>query len=384
LKSLSEKSFHYDFIDGLRGIAILMVLLNHWYFYFIHANGENWITASSHRWLTAGNTGVLLFFLVSAFTLFSSGRRKLSTESYPAFSFFIRRFFRVWPLWWLAQFVYSALNNGHITDHLSCFFLVCSFFPNPFSHAFPGDWSLVAEESFYLFVPLLARSITSTKNALYLLLFCFGLRISWIMAHQSMPNIFLVGANPLFPLYHWYCFATGILLYFVWSNASFSEHLKKSRIVRSCLTVFTIILVYQFLGRASYGKGDVLSSLSLSFFFLASAFNTPLIGWLTRLKAMKYFGVCCYSLYLWHWAVILSLQATGHELMQQSGLYKLPVEVQMIITFPIFVGLMALIGWMSFTFLERPLVTLGRRLCSLLNSTPREARLPIEASPLAQ
>src|SRR4051812_22433890 len=108
---------HMPALDGLRGIAILLVVLTH--------VGTGWGAALSivqdvsgmpptfalPSWLTgiagAGNYGVQLFFIVSAFTL----TRRVSQDRGGIPSYALRRIARIGPAYWAAGLVYTLLSG---------------------------------------------------------------------------------------------------------------------------------------------------------------------------------------------------------------------------------------------------------------------------------
>ena len=86
------------YIDGLRGIAILLVLLVHNRFLVA---GANYFPPNVLEVIDAGQYGVQLFFVVSAYTLMSSFYTR-KNEPFQSRNFFIRRFFAlhqctIWP-----------------------------------------------------------------------------------------------------------------------------------------------------------------------------------------------------------------------------------------------------------------------------------------------
>ena len=82
-------------LDFLRGVAILAVLTIHGSKSF--PVDSQWINSA----LRVGSFGVHLFYLVSALTMCYMWELR-SGELAPVRSFYIRRFFRIAPLFWLA------------------------------------------------------------------------------------------------------------------------------------------------------------------------------------------------------------------------------------------------------------------------------------------
>lgn len=96
---------NFAFVDALRGWAVIGVILVHTY---------QWIPCSSETLGTIakrGAFGVQLFYIISAFTLFLSLSRRYFSDTSPFICFFIRRFFRIAPLFYLAILFYSILDG---------------------------------------------------------------------------------------------------------------------------------------------------------------------------------------------------------------------------------------------------------------------------------
>ena len=92
---------HLAYIDSLRGIAILMVVV-------VHAAQIVFHPGLFATILSKGAYGVQLFFIVSALTLFLSyeQRQPIEIKNVDKF-FFIRRFFRIAPAFYLATILYT-------------------------------------------------------------------------------------------------------------------------------------------------------------------------------------------------------------------------------------------------------------------------------------
>ena len=91
-----------EYIDALRGWAILAVILVHVWI---------WTGASSDlisRLSSKGAYGVQLFYLISAFTLLLSLNHQQG-KNHSWRDYFIRRFFRIAPLFYLAICLYGPM-----------------------------------------------------------------------------------------------------------------------------------------------------------------------------------------------------------------------------------------------------------------------------------
>jgi peptidoglycan/LPS O-acetylase OafA/YrhL len=86
----------HGYIDALRGIAILGVMLVH---------SSEYVTPSSQAlraFAAFGAKGVQLFFIASAITLGMSWRSRSVVELTPVRNFLLRRFFRIAPMFYIA------------------------------------------------------------------------------------------------------------------------------------------------------------------------------------------------------------------------------------------------------------------------------------------
>src|SRR6266404_5384390 len=86
--TVAERKQVLPYVDGLRGVAILMVITYH----LAQQSGAFKVHALGAL-VGAGDRGVQLFFILSAFTLFTSSQKRFQTDRLPRLSFYIRRAF---------------------------------------------------------------------------------------------------------------------------------------------------------------------------------------------------------------------------------------------------------------------------------------------------
>lgn len=151
----------FAYIDLLRGLAILGVVAVH-SMQQVKDAPELISTV-----LNFGDLGVQLFFVASALTLClsMSGRREASP-----WNFYVRRFFRIAPLFYLGiplYFCWRAIKEAYHSGRLGWpehyewlavaenLLFVHGFHPRNYNFVVPGGWSISTEMAFYAIFPLL-------------------------------------------------------------------------------------------------------------------------------------------------------------------------------------------------------------------------------------
>jgi peptidoglycan/LPS O-acetylase OafA/YrhL len=153
-------------LDGVRAFACLFVIIYH----INRTFGENpfiWSIPSyplSTSIVTAGATGVMLFFVLSGFLLFMPYAKALLFDApWPsARVFYLRRALRILPGYYVALFVLILLSHPEYLhrDHLKDLLLFLTFFMDSSPHTYQQIngpfWTLGTEWQFYMLLPLLA------------------------------------------------------------------------------------------------------------------------------------------------------------------------------------------------------------------------------------
>jgi peptidoglycan/LPS O-acetylase OafA/YrhL len=174
-------------LDGLRGMAILLVLVAHYF----AVPGIGAASFLNGYWFRLGWTGVDLFFVLSGFLI---GGILLGVRDSPNYfkTFYARRFFRIIPVYYAWIFVYMILSVSarnflaarvgsvqKIDISILAHFLFLQNFHEFLRSTvsfwwFSSTWSLAVEEQFYLVVALLVRYLPKRALALVLILVAFG------------------------------------------------------------------------------------------------------------------------------------------------------------------------------------------------------------------
>src|SRR5438477_4062499 len=191
MSGLSSNRIYYPLLDGLRGVAITMVLLHHNF-------GYNSI-------LYMGWLGVDLFFVLSGFLITDILLNSLNEPHYLS-KFYMHRVLRILPLYYafliISFFALPLINSFHeninyYKDNQLWLWLYCQnwlfIFHSPYgSNMFLHFWSLAVEEQFYLVWPFIILLIRKPKQLLYILacvlILLFVIRLSlWNYEMENFP-----------------------------------------------------------------------------------------------------------------------------------------------------------------------------------------------------
>jgi len=213
-------------LDLLRFAAIVLVVLGH----------SRWMTATFPMPLRvvlhgSGILGVELFFVLSGFLiggilLKQFEKNNFSFDFSAVKNFWIRRWFRTLPAYYLILMVYILFYFLNRPDSLWKYFFFLQNIWNYPPYFFEESWSLCIEEISYLISPLL----------LSLSVLCFGKN------NQGKPSYFLNISILLIILVTILRFIYAI--YFLQPNYKWSYHFREVALIRLDAIYFGFILAY--------------------------------------------------------------------------------------------------------------------------------------------
>lgn len=324
----------FAYIDSLRGYAILGVLLTH---------GAQQVGVIGGL-PSVGARGVQLFFVVSAITLMLSWHERNDGAT----PFFVRRAFRILPMFWLSIPLYYNATYDLRQVVGAAFFLQGTRPDWLFGPIVPGGWSVCAEVAFYCFFPLIVANITSLSRAMWLVAVSLIVSRLWrTVGLHALPTVF-PNATPgqlwefvyyTFPA-QFPAFAAGIAGYFVLP--------KLAKFSRSTLEIVLVAVFVVMVWFAVYKQEDIAAFAAL-FAICAACLANGAGAYLVN-EVVGYIGRCSFSIYLLHWRGI----GLAIPLVESS-----PPAAQFIIMFIAAVAFSTALATVTYFTIERPMVRLG-------------------------
>lgn len=338
-----------DNIQGLRGIAVLLVLFSH-LFRIEEKYGGNSILP---EFVLGGISGVDLFFVISGFIMVAvTTGKKRGSES--ALTFIYQRASRIYPLYWvyttLVLMVFlinrSWVNGGMEVDLLSSYLLL----PQDSAPLLNVGWTLVHEMYFYI-VFFLVLFLPERFVGGYLLIWAIGILLLNLFFDFSSPFLKLV-LNPLT-----YEFIGGGLLALFFRGA-WGWMSSKILILTSFFLILLMLLgnevFTEHYGEQPHGWWRLLvfgvPSLAIVFLLVKAGENGfRLPRWLISV------GDASYSIYLSH-VLVLSVLGRGWYTFATSGVGD------NLIVLPVIVISSLIFGFISYHILEKPALRLSKKI----------------------
>ncbi|WP_346778372.1 acyltransferase [Paraburkholderia sp. Tr-20389] len=322
-KAVARDEARVAALDAGRALAIVGVILVHLALFMPALPA--WLQALADM----GQYGVQLFFVISAVTIMltleEETKRFGDDRALIAWRFYIKRFFRIAPLYYLAIAVYSLGNllAGHfntqvtaphdVSDVLANLLFIHAWLPSAVNTVVPGGWSIGVEMCFYLFAPLIFIA-TRTRQGLWrtslALLVCSAVVLT---AGACAGDVCTVENNSF--LYYWPptqlpCFVVGFIFARYGKRLLLRDGIDLSRFGSACaLAAFAAFLVLLYATGSGLGLAHWLAPTVAA---CAAAALLLLLAQLPRrypgARIVAAFGQNSYGLYIWSFVVILMVR----------------------------------------------------------------------------
>ncbi len=354
---------YFKNLDGLRFLAAAVVIIHHLELYKGVFKLENFYDDGGFV-LVVGKLGVVLFFALSGFLIFSILlKEKEKTGNSQVKLFYFRRILRIWPLYFFililgltvfqlsffefprhyaeSRFLGPILYSFMLPNLAACFYILIPFVGQV--------WSLGVEEQLYFIAPLLVKY---SKRVLYFL-------AAIILVTVLLKAFFYLGRDSdeqwkrylhYFNNFSYSCIAFGAFFAYLFFE-------RKSRLFKILFHPVAQILIWGFTV-ISIGMGMFFSvyqfeiyALLFSMLIVNLACNEKNIVSLQN-PVLIYLGKISYGLYMYHPIVIFLVL----KLMLRYNCFSSPLYY--ILSF----GLTILAAGISYRYLENPFLKIRNRI----------------------
>lgn len=278
-------------IDGVRGIAIILVFLAHLSAGVYPYDVSFFENVSFFN--GGGFIGVQLFFALSGYLITKNLIHEYTKHGNIDFKlFYLRRLWRLYPVLVLACLAYISYALMFMEPKiyiavLGDIFMALTYTTNLpiFSSSFPDldwmghTWSLSVEEQFYLVWPILFLIASSLKSKPLIVSIILLLCVLTITLRHYFPHF-------SYGLLRWDALMLGCLLNFV----------KMPNSITIAIVSILTISYYAWILPEPISNIDYIISSVASAAFISQASSMTILN----NKLLVYFGCLSYSLYLWH------------------------------------------------------------------------------------
>lgn len=299
--SSSIKYYRND-LDLLRALAIISVVGYH----------------LQIPYFNNGYVGVDIFFVLSGFLMATNIFSRLKDNSFQLYSFYLNRAKRIFPVYYsvlltcllfiflffdikLYEYSLSALSSALFTSNFHYYLLSGYFQPKSELNLLLHTWSLSLEIQYYLICPYILifiyRCRVISKNVIWFMFILLSIGCMWILHRSDHALNFYMLPSRLWE------FLAGGLIFSLSGKYKLNISERKTNITAgvSLLLIFLFITGAVPIDKSSWPNFATVPIVLIicSLIFLYQKRNFP------RIYLIRYIALRSYSIYLWHWPLIV-------------------------------------------------------------------------------
>ncbi|MDR3576211.1 MAG: acyltransferase family protein [Anaerolineaceae bacterium] len=345
-------------IDGLRAVAVLSVMLGH----------------LSMDYVAGGFVGVDIFFVISGYLISSIILKEIEQSRFSILGFYERRIRRIFPALFFMLLVVSIVSFVFLlpselvgfcnallatAGFVSNFYYLShsNYFDLPTTSPLLHTWSLAVEEQFYLLFPpfllIISRFLRRRFSAAITVVALTSFLLSVAMVRNDQNNAF----------YMLYTRGWELLIGTMLSQGMFprvNSIWTRNIIAFTGLLLIAYPVLFYTLATPFPGFNALAPCLGTALIIGAGSSGPSVISAVLSWRPLVFVGLISYSLYLWHWPVIVFDQMgiiTQNDIPlrldpfpHQIGAFLTPHRLGLIFEF----GLSFVLATFSWMFIERP------------------------------
>lgn len=350
-----------NYIDALHGYAILGVIMVHTGLYVT-------LKPFSKELISEGQRGVMLFFILSSFTLFMSFSRRIEKEKNITLNYFIRRFFRIAPLYYCALLFYyfhdkawiGISHSLNLNRVLSQIFFYSALSPSTINTIIPGSWTIGVQALFYLMLPYLFSKIKSLKQAI---------KFSALASFISIYLTLVINQPNNYFFFFWFpnqivIFSFGIVLYYLLQESEKYKKLNHYSLIFILELVALMIGVSQLQSKIWFMDHIVYGLILTGFSYFLAVYNKkPFVN-----KFVNYLGKVSYGCYLIHFAVLPYSQNYAVKILNKVPILADKQSIKFLLIYGITLFITMVLASLTYYFIELPGKKIGDKLISYIEN----------------
>lgn len=360
---VATRKARLEFLDALRGLAAAYVVLYH----MILLPTPN---LAVPPWLAGfagnGGSGVTLFFVVSTFSLFYTMPARLR-EPTPRFSFYLHRFFRIAPLFYVLivltmlrdRIFFGVSHSASEIAGMATF--VYNLIPGRQESFVWAGWTIGVEMLFYAAFPFIYGRVRTIQHAITFFLVTL---LVWhifvaLMQYTPLSDVTKASIAQFSVLRHLPIFALGGVCFFaLQGHIGSGDSGATARGKGGMLIALAVFIYYALLngwlpnifGAGYYWQGIVYS--------LATC-GLCLFPWRVFVnKVTIYLGRTSYSTYLLHPTLVYGLRPVYHRIYDVVP----SATLSLVVCFAVTLTIVCACAEVTYRLVEEPFIRFGRRL----------------------
>ena len=355
-----------DFLDALRGLAAIYVIAYH--LIFIPSPNLG-VPAWARLWAVNGGTGVTLFFVISAFSLFYTTPARFK-QRLPWFSYAMHRLFRIAPLFYL--WIMLTIVRDHLVFHATHPWweiaasagFVFNFIPTHQEGFVWASWTIGVEMLFYVVFPLLYVRVKNVTGAIAL---AVGLMLAWMLI-QVIIDYLKISPAASASMHQWFFprflpeFSMGAIAYFLLRDhvPRLSQDQRMAGPLGLLLVLaatYLYVAIMQNVGQIGLPDNRYAKAICCLLLVVGLSLRAlkPLVNRLT-----VFLGKISYSVYLAQPTAILLLEPVYKKIYTASS-GGMGVSVAFVSCFLITLAVVIPFASLSYYLVEKPGIKLGKR-----------------------
>jgi peptidoglycan/LPS O-acetylase OafA/YrhL len=376
----------YLYIDSLRGWAILLVILTHAALGQAAIDGLVGVNVGPGLMLPsalatfcgAAVFGVPLFFVATALSQYFSWRTREITDAASLRDYFIRRFFRIAPLFYAAIAFYLWLfgwgprafapTGIGLSDVLVTAIFMHGWKWNAINSVVPGAWSLGATAMFYVGLPVLIAIMRSR--------WLFAITTLSAVGLSQALELYVQARNAVHGPLGWFGFPAEAVVFlfglwaarWIWARKElrpplptpFGRALSVALFLALIVALpFIHIPVKLIAYRMQFAGLAALLCAALHFYPVPVLVGRPIAA----------IGRRSYSMFVLHFALLSPVFRVASKI--AGPLFGMHGAVGLLVVyFSLLLVASALVGAITYALIERPFIGAGQRLIDRLNARP--------------